>query len=145
MLLLISAADLVWQSVSNIRVFELAKPRVPLAGGLSVGGAIGFIAGASGIGGGVILSPLMLKLKWANVRQTSAIAAFFIVVNSSSGLAGNIVSVRQIPSALPIWAGAVLLGGWIGSGLGSRRLSASSLIWLLAAALIVAGIKFILF
>ena len=88
-LLLISAAYLVWQSVSNIRVFELTKPRVPLAGGLSVGGVIGFISGVSGIGGGVILSPLMLTLKWANVRQTSAIAALFIVVNSSSGLAGK--------------------------------------------------------
>ena len=144
-LLLISAAYLVWQSVSNIRVFELTKPRVPLAGGLSVGGVIGFISGVSGIGGGVILSPLMLTLKWANVRQTSAIAALFIVVNSSSGLAGNIVSVRQIPGVLPIWAGAVLVGGWIGSGLGARRLTPRFLVWLLAAALIVAGAKFILF
>ena len=143
-LMFISAAYLIWQSLNNLSIFDREKPEVPLAGGLSAGGVIGFVSGLSGIGGGVILSPLLLITKWASVRQTSAMAAFFILVNSSAGLAGNIVSVQQIPSVLPIWAGSVLLGAWIGSGLGARGLSPRILIWLLAAALIIAGAKFIL-
>lgn len=145
MLLLISAAHLVWRSIGNVSSFDMDSPRVPTVGGLSAGGLIGFVSGLSGIGGGVILSPLVIIMRWASLQQTSAIAAFFIAVNSSAGLLGNLISVQQVPTVLPIWIGAVLVGAWIGSGLGAWRLSPRYLIWLLAVALLIAGTKFLLF
>ena len=102
------------------------------------------LSGLTGIGGGVLLSPTMLILNWASVRRTSAIAACFILFNSTAGLAGNVISLSQLPVVIPVWAGAALLGGYIRSRMGSKLLAPKILLQLLLIALVVAGVKFIL-
>src|SRR5688572_21576280 len=65
---------------------EKAYPPVVVA--LGIGAAIGFLSGLIGIGGGIILSPIILLLHWADMKKTAAVSALFIFVNSIAGLAG---------------------------------------------------------
>jgi uncharacterized protein len=121
------------------------KPRplsVPVA--VLLGGLIGLLSGLTGTGGGIFLSPLLLFLGWAETRRTAGVSAAFILVNSAAGLAGNLASVRALPGELPLWAGAVVLGGLLGAELGSRRLPTRALRAALSLVLIVAGFKLIL-
>jgi hypothetical protein len=107
------------------------------------GGGIGFLAGITGTGGGIFLSPLLLFMGWAETRETGGVAAAFILVNSLAGLAGNPASVGQLPQQLPLWAVAAVIGGLIGAELGSRRLGTAMFRRLLGLVLLVAGVKLI--
>ena len=119
-------------------------PQLPMLPALLVGGAIGLLSGLTGTGGGIFLSPLLIVAGWATTRQASGIASGFILANSIAGLAGNISSVGGVPSPLPLWAGAVLIGAVIGAEIGSRRASPPQLRLALAAVLVLAGLKLIL-
>lgn len=115
----------------------------PLA--LAFGAAIGLLSGLLGVGGGIFLSPLLLAMGWANIRQSAGVAAPFILLNSIAGLLGYSSSqMADLPAALPYWALAAAVGGWIGAEYGSRRLSTPLLRKLLAVVLVVAGLKLIL-
>jgi uncharacterized membrane protein YfcA len=105
---------------------------------------IGLLSGLTGVGGGIFLSPLLVFLRWADVRQTGGVAAAFILVNSISGLLGHISVVSELPSFIPVWAVAAVAGGWLGAEFGSRRLGNPALRRLLAAVLVIAGLKMIL-
>ena len=119
----------------------LTLPR-PLA--LIIGAGLGFLSGLTGVGGGIFLTPLLLFARWAKTKTAAAVSALFILVNSISGLLGNVSSTKQIPAlALPL-AAAVLLGGAAGSYLGSRRFSPLLIKRLLACVLAIAGIKLIM-
>jgi uncharacterized membrane protein YfcA len=115
----------------------------PLWAALILGAGIGLLSGLTGVGGGIFLSPLLLMLGWAEIRQTSGIAAAFILVNSLAGLLGQLSSLAAVPSTIPIWAAAVLVGGWVGAEYGSRRLNTATLRRLLAVVLAIAGLKLI--
>ena len=117
------------------------RPPVPLA--VLSGAVIGVLAGLTGTGGGIFLTPLILAAGWAGTRFAAGTSAIFILANSIAGLAGNIASVGNVPSAIPIWLAAVAVGGIIGSELGSRRLPAPWLRRGLALVLLVAGLKLI--
>jgi len=116
------------------------KP-LPILAALIAGGGIGLLAGLTGVGGGIFLSPLLLLANWATVRQTAAVSVAFILVNSIAGLAGNLASVRYLPPEIPLLAIAAGLGGMIGSYLGSRRAAPIVLRYLLALVLVMAGAK----
>jgi uncharacterized membrane protein YfcA len=118
-------------------------PTIPLLPALILGGTIGLLSGLTGTGGGIFLSPALIVAGWATTRQASGIASGFILVNSISGLLGNISAVGGVPSSLPLWIGAVLVGAVIGAEIGSRRASPPQLRYLLGAVLIVAGLKLI--
>lgn len=111
---------------------------------LSVGGGIGLLSGLTGTGGGIFLTPLLLWMRWASVKTASAVSAMFILVNSISGLLGNLSATKQIPSFAAILLVAALLGGSIGSYLGSHKLSHNVIQRLLSMVLIVAGLKLML-
>lgn len=107
------------------------------------GGALGLLAGLTGTGGGIFLSPLILLLRWEEPRRTSGVVAAFILVNSAAGLAGNLASVQRLPPELPWLAGAVGFGALAGVLLGSRWLPRSALLRALAVVLAIAGWKLI--
>jgi uncharacterized membrane protein YfcA len=115
----------------------------PLAAALVCGLVIGLLSGLTGVGGGIFLSPLILMMGWAETRATSAVAAAFILVNSVAGLLGHLSSISRVPSALPFWMIAALIGGWIGAEYGSKRLATPVLRQLLSLVLVVAGLKMI--
>ncbi|WP_205480067.1 sulfite exporter TauE/SafE family protein [Sphingomonas arenae] len=135
--LLLSAARLLWPR--EIRALqESHDPPVWLA--ILLGAGIGLLSGLTGTGGGIFLSPLLLFMAWSTPKPTSGVAAVFILCNSTAGLLGNFASVQQLPSNLPLFAGAVLLGATVGTTLGIR-LHAPVILKTLGVVLVVAGVK----
>lgn len=116
----------------------------PLPAALGAGVGLGLLAGLSGTGGGIFLSPLLLFMGWASTRKVSGIAASFILVNSVSGLLGNMSSVQALPSVLPVWAVAALIGALLGTQLGTRTLTIPGIRTMLAFVLVIAGGKMLL-
>ncbi len=120
---------------------EPQAPSKPVA--LGTGAGLGLLAGLTGTGGGIFLTPLVIFMHWAKTKTASAISAVFILGNSIAGLAGNIAATQQIPStALPL-AAAVAIGGGAGSYLGSWKLPHTAIKRLLAIVLSIAGLKLI--
>jgi uncharacterized protein len=116
----------------------------PLAWAMTVGAALGLLAGLTGVGGGIFLSPVLLMLGWAGTKQTSAVAAPFILVNSIAGLAGGFtVKSAALPPQIAILAVAVLTGGWLGAEYGSRRFANPLVRRILAVVLALAGAKMV--
>src|SRR5581483_7457542 len=121
---------------------DVHPPSTPVA--LGLGGAIGFLSGLTGTGGGIFLTPLLLFAHWAKTKQASAVSALFILVNSIAGLIGFVRAKQTIPSLAYSLAIAAVLGGAIGSYLGSRRFPGRAIGILLAIVLVIAGAKLIL-
>lgn len=141
--LLFSAFQLA-RTAKKSKQLDRTIQRPSLGAALVTGSGLGLLAGLSGTGGGIFLSPLLLFMGWAPTRSVSGIAASFILVNSISGLLGNMSSIHSLPSALPFWAGAALLGGLIGTQLGTRTLTIPGIRYMLALVLVIAGGKMIL-
>src|SRR5690606_14067932 len=131
-----SAARMLWRPAA-----AAARPvRTPsLAVALPGGAALGLLAGLTGTGGGIFLSPLILLFAWETPRRTSGVAAAFILVNSIAGLAGQMTLLPALPRELPVFVAAVGLGAVAGSWLGVRRLPQAGLLVLLGAVLALAG------
>ncbi len=110
---------------------------------IPVGAVLGLLAGLTGTGGGIFLSPLIILFRWEDARRTSGVAAGFILLNSISGLAGNLSSVRALPAELPVLAASVLAGGLVGSWLGTTRLPKPRLLQGLGLVLVIAGAKLV--
>jgi uncharacterized protein len=104
---------------------------------------IGFVSGLIGIGGGIILSPLLLLLGWTNVKETAAISALFIFANSISGLIGSGIS-TEIPNQFYLILAVTIMGGIAGAYTGANKLNIPSLKYLLGIVLLIAASKFIL-
>jgi uncharacterized protein len=117
----------------------------PLAVAIAVGTAIGLFSGLVGVGGGIFLSPVLLLAGWATPREAAAVSAPFILFNSAAALSGQLaVAGASLPPGLPLWLGAVLLGGWAGATFGSRHAQPQTLRLLFSAALLIAGGKLLL-
>ena len=140
LLLLFAAARLLWSTWWVATPGRLV-PAVPVVPAVASGAVIGILAGLTGTGGGVFLSPLLLFTGWSETRQSGAVTAPFIVANSLAGLAGNLASVRSLPAEIPVWAAAAVVGGLVGAELGSRRLATTWFRRVLALVLVVAALK----
>jgi len=123
----------------NIQVNELKKANTLLS--LVIGAAIGFLSGLIGIGGGIILSPILLLLKWTDMKQTAAVSALFIFVNSISGLAGQLTKGIQFSADMYAYTGVAFIGGIFGAYFGSLKFKQTILKYLLALVLIMAAYK----
>lgn len=108
-----------------------------------IGGLLGLLAGLTGVGGGIFLSPLLLAAGWAGARETAAASAAFILVNSAAGLAAHLATAGTLPGIVAPLAAAALAGGFVGSRLGSRRLGGPAIRRLLALVLVLAAAKFL--
>jgi uncharacterized protein len=121
---------------------DIARPSRATA--VASGAGIGFLSGLTGTGGGIFLTPLMLFCRWAKVKEVAAVSSLFILLNSSSGLAGYVKSGRDLPDFAWPLAVVVAVGGFIGSRLGSRHLPARGIAVVLAVVLVMAGTKLVL-
>ena len=135
--LLVAALSIVIRpGESSVRRRNLS---IPVA--LLTGAVIGFFSGIIGIGGGIILSPLLLITNWASMKETAAISAGFIFLNSLSGLTGHIIAGMEVSPEIGLWIVVAVAGGLAGSYLGSFRFSSNHLKVLVTAVLIIASIK----
>jgi uncharacterized membrane protein YfcA len=148
-MLLLAAANLIWQTISWRRppMTAIKPPPIPVA--LIVGAGLGLLAGLTGVGGGIFISPLLILARWADPKKTAGISAAFILVNSVAGLAGQIHSGQFKPGqTLSVefltWAIAAAAGGLIGSALGAKKLGHTPLRRVLAAVLVIAGAKMLI-
>lgn len=112
-------------------------------GAPALGAVIGLVSGLVGIGGGVLLSPALLLLRWSDAHRTAAVSAPFIFVNSAAGLIGLLAD--GPPAGLHLgWLLAALAGAVIGSTLGARVLPDLRLRQVLGAVLLLASTKLLL-
>jgi hypothetical protein len=109
--------------------------------GLVIGGIIGFFSGLIGIGGGIILTPVILLLHWGHMKEAAAVSALFIWVNSASGLLGQFTSGVTLSSQTLVLVAIALVGGFFGSYYGSRKFNNQHLRYLLAFVLSIASAK----
>ena len=109
--------------------------------GLVIGGIIGFFSGLIGIGGGIILTPLILLLHWGKMKEAAAVSALFIWVNSASGLVGQLTSGVTISSQSFVLVAVAVTGGFFGSYYGSKKFNNKLLRYMLAFVLIIASVK----
>jgi hypothetical protein len=110
---------------------------------LLIGAILGLISGLVGVGGGIFLTPILLLMNWTETKKAAGISALFILVNSISGLLGNYAQVSQLPATVYLWISTAVIGGIIGSTLGSKKFNSMTLRRVLAFGLLVAGLKLI--
>lgn len=139
--LLGAAARLFWQPE---RLAARPTHLPSLAATLPAGAALGLLAGLTGTGGGIFLSPLIILFGWEDARKTSGVAAAFIVLNSAAGLLGNLASVQHLPAELPVLVASVFGGALLGTWLGVSRLPRHRLLQGLAIVLVIAALKLLL-
>ena len=137
--LLVAASRLLWKTQDHD---ASSTPNIWIA--LLCGAGLGFLSGLTGVGGGIFLSPLLLLLRWANMRTTAAVSVAFILVNSIAGLAGHATVAVAWPAQLPVLMLAALAGAAIGSELAVRRLAPVTLRRVLGVVLVIAGAKLLL-
>jgi uncharacterized membrane protein YfcA len=124
---------------SNIPVDKLKKSGLILS--LIIGGSIGFLSGLIGIGGGIILSPIILLLAWTTQKQTAAISALFIFVNSFAGLAGQFSKGIHFSQDMIAYVAFAFTGGLLGAYFGSKKFNQNVLKYVLSLVLITAAWK----
>lgn len=124
----------------------IKKIVVPMHVGISVilGALLGFFSGMIGIGGGIILSPILLLLGWTNIKETAAISAIFIFLNSAAGIVGMTSAGIQITPMIVYWVVIAFAGGLLGAWLGSFKVSQLRLGYILAFVLLLASFKLLL-
>ena len=108
---------------------------------VGIGAVLGFFSGLIGIGGGIILSPVILLLGWASMKQTAAVSAVFILVNSMAGLSGFVLHNDWPEMNIGLIVAAGVAGGLTGSYMGSYRIGEQQLRYALSFVLFLASIK----
>lgn len=141
--LIYAGGRFLWQSFWARAISEETNPP-KFGSALVAGAAMGLLAGLTGTGGGIFLTPFVILMRWGTPREAAAISPLFILCNSASGLIGLGFSKIVLPSGFLFWCGAVLAGGSIGAYLGSRKLGGRGLRLVLALVLFIAGIKMVL-
>jgi uncharacterized membrane protein YfcA len=139
--LLISSIFLIWQT-SGIKTTDPAKVYHKYLSYL-IGAAIGFLSGLVGIGGGIFLAPILNHINWDKSVKIAALASFFILVNSISGLSGLFLAgTLELPWIESLILGiTVLLGGQLGIRISLKKLSAKGIKRITAILVFVVGLR----
>lgn len=135
----------VFRMILNIKTDEIQRKNPSFKIGLVTGAILGFVSGIIGIGGGIFLSPLLLLFHWADMKETAAVSALFIFVNSAAGLTGILSSGLSLAPEIFIWVPAAILGGLIGAYFGSNKISGKTLRYAVSIVLVFASIKLFLY
>lgn len=133
-----------WRLFTEARDALIPPRDPPLAAALVLGGVIGLLSGLVGVGGGIFLSPLLLFMGWAEMRNSAGVSALFILLNSIAGIAGHLASLPLLPPGTLVMAVAAFSGGLIGSTYGASHAAPLTLRRLLAVVLVIAGAKMLL-
>jgi uncharacterized membrane protein YfcA len=136
-LLVVAAGMMVFRRTAD----KIEQHKAGPVSAVVVGGAAGFVAGLTGVGGGVFLTPLPIALGWASPRNAAAISPGFILANSVTGLAGVLLAGQSLVPAVPLYAASALLGAILGTAIGPRWMSQQATRYLLAAILLFAGVR----
>lgn len=115
--------------------------QAPRALAMFTGAVIGLLSGLTGIGGGVLITPLLIYARWASVKSAAAFSAVFILLNSVAALAGHWSAARQLPEHITLLALIAMAGGLLGAQLGSRWLAERRVQQILGLLLLLAGTK----
>jgi len=141
--LIVSALALAWQTFSKT---TSAIKNYPSYFSYSIGGAIGLLSGLVGIGGGIFLAPILNHFKWSRPIKIAALASFFILVNSVSGLVG----LFQAGTLVLPWKEAVILiivvflGGQLGIRISLKKLTPNGIKRVTALLVLVVGLRVLL-
>lgn len=136
--LIFAALRLAWRfSVEK----ETIAPKIWLA--LTIGAGIGLLSGIIGVGGGIFLTPVLLLTNWTETKKAAGVSAMFILANSISGILGNYTQAAQLQLNVWLWVITAVVGGVIGSTLGSQYFDSLNLRRILALVLVIAGVKLI--
>lgn len=138
--LLAATVRMVFQPKEKMQIIPFS---VVLA--LIIGAFLGFFSGMIGIGGGIILTPILILLGWANMKEAAAVSALFIFLNSATGLIGVFETGYKVVPNFYVWVIIGVLAGLLGSWVGSSKLSMQGLRWALSGILVMASIKLFLF
>lgn len=111
---------------------------------LFIGAIIGLLSGMIGIGGGIILSPVILLLHWGNIKQSAAVSALFIFVNSIAGITGLMIKGVSIDNYVFLWLPVAITGGVAGAYVAQKKLNNQTLKVILASVLVIASMKLLL-
>jgi uncharacterized membrane protein YfcA len=120
---------------------DKVERQVPLAAALVIGAVLGFVAGLISIGGGILLSPVLLLMRWADTKVTACTSALFILLNSAAGLVGTRDLASVIDVHLFTWVAVALCAGLVGAYVGARRLQPPRLRQALGLVLLFACVK----
>lgn len=111
---------------------------------LFIGAGIGLFSGMIGIGGGIILSPVIVLLAWGNMKQAAAVSALFIFVNSIAGLIGYLINHGTVATEVAYFIPVAIIGGSLGAIYGSKKFNMKTLKYVLAGVLTIAAVKLFL-
>lgn len=130
---------------ASIEKTSKEKKDMPIVNG-AIGGGIGLLAGSVGIGGGIFLSPLLHIIHWDKAKTIAGTASFFILINSASGLAGQLSQDNlAFDFEMILYLGlSVLVGGQLGSRLSVFKLSQKKVKMLTALLVLFAGGRLLL-
>jgi uncharacterized membrane protein YfcA len=140
---LVLAAILLWINTKSDASYEDGAGRSSFLKNGLTGGAIGFLSGMVGIGGGIFLSPLLNLMKWDTPRKIAATASVFILLNSFAGIAGQLSNLpRDLNvSRIGLLAAAVFIGGQLGSRMGAVKFPQLLIRRITAVVVLLAGME----
>jgi len=121
-----------------------ARPlrRPPILPSLLLGAAVGIVSGLVGIGGGIVLGPVLILLGWADMKTLAPITSLYILLNSSAALASFLLAGGDVDLPLTgVLCVAVLVGGFFGSRWGAGWASQSTLRRIFGLVALAAGVK----
>ena len=137
-LVLTTAGSLLLFNFKSYGEIQASYRKIPLSISVLIGGVLGFISGAVGIGGGIFLSPILFLIRAGKPKHIITAASLFILINSISGIIGQFTKNAVLNEIIDYWylLLAVLIGGQIGNFL-NLKIFSSRILALVTAGLVL--------